>query len=1171
METTLHNPDLNTLEQLREEKEALKRRLAERSLKNEPSSTSSHLVYADDLKLLHELQVHQLEIEMQDAELRSSHLIQEEFDIKHNDLFEFAPYGYFMLNLEGEIQKINLIGTTLLGIKRSALINESFEKFILNDNKEKFQNCWLNLIETKTRQVCEVKIFQPNGQQLFLRIALSITKYQNTFQILAATTDITMEKQIEDTQSFLLGNSWSKASHDFFEELAEFLYKTLGVDYVCIDKLFKDGLEAETVAVYFDGKFEDSVRYTLEDTPCGKVSGQQVCCFPGKVRELFPKDEVLQEMVAESYAGITLWSTEDKAIGLIAVIGRKPLVDIKLTELVLKQVSIRAASELEHRQAEEVLKESEERYRASFESNLDAILITYLNGGVEAANAEACRMFGMTEQEIINGGRNAVVDLSDPRLKVALEERERTGRFRGELNFKRKDGTIFPVDESNVVYKDKNGIQKTIMVIRDITERKLAEDALKNSEERLKTLYKSMNEGFVNHTVVYENEIAVDYIIDDINPAFEKLTGFDRNTSIGKSASELYGTETPPYLDIYARVAETGISDYFETYFPPMEKHFGISVFSPGKGTFATIFTDITLRKKNEEKLQELNKTFLTLSKSSHAMANSVEEIKYLNQVCSIVLEDCGFKMVWVGFAENDEAKTLRPIASAGFDDDYPNTIPLSWGDNEFGQGPTGTAIRTGEISSCRNMLTDPAFELWREEAVKRGYASFIVFPLITDKHAFGAITIYSSEPDPFNEDQIEMLSKLANDMAHGIATIRLREAHRKTEIALWKSLENLEKLVKLRTRELEITNEHLNNEIKIRVEQEQHLVLTEEKYRTVADFTYNMETWIDTNGNYIYVSPSCERVTGYNASDFFNDSKLLVHIAHPDDRERVKEHFEEKIKGTLPSGDIDFRIITREGKERWIGHSCQSVFNAEGKCLGQRGSNRNINKQKRAEIVLLESENHLRELAHRMDSIAEDERIRVAREIHDEIGHLLTALKYDTEGLINHSEFSPERVKEELTGMISLIEVLIDSVRKIATELRPGILDHMGLLAALEWKIKQFRLKNKICSEYKIDEMDVEFTKNETTFIYRILQEIFTNAMRYSKATHMWISITKKNDFFSMKVRDNGVGFDVASTLQKGSLGLMGMRERAISIGGEIQIESTPGNGTTTTFLLRK
>ena len=110
-------------------------------------------------------------------------------------------------------------------------------------------------------------------------------------QKLLTSADITFQKQIEDIQSFLLGFGWSESNKNFFEALAEYLARVLCVDYVCIDRLIEGGLEAQTVAIYFDGHFEDNDRYTLDDTPCGKVVGQKVCCFPTSVRHLFPLDK----------------------------------------------------------------------------------------------------------------------------------------------------------------------------------------------------------------------------------------------------------------------------------------------------------------------------------------------------------------------------------------------------------------------------------------------------------------------------------------------------------------------------------------------------------------------------------------------------------------------------------------------------------------------------------------------------------------------------------------------------------------------------------------------------------------------------------------------------------------------------------------------------------------
>jgi len=127
--------------------------------------------------------------------------------------------------------------------------------------------------------------------------------------------------------------------------------------------------------MFVNGKFEDNVSYALKDTPCGDVVGKRVCCFPEGVRHLFPKDAVLQEMAAESYAGVTLWGHKGKPIGLIAVIGRRPLKNPQLAESILKLVAVRAAGELERKLADEARHQSEERYRAMFNTMLEGFCI----------------------------------------------------------------------------------------------------------------------------------------------------------------------------------------------------------------------------------------------------------------------------------------------------------------------------------------------------------------------------------------------------------------------------------------------------------------------------------------------------------------------------------------------------------------------------------------------------------------------------------------------------------------------------------------------------------------------------------------------------------------------------------------------------------------------------
>jgi PAS domain S-box-containing protein len=177
--------------------------------------------------------------------------------------------------------------------------------------------------------------------------------------VIGTVRDITESKLIEDTQLFLSQSGWSASGEDFFAALARFLAESLKMDYVCIDLLLGEGHAARTVAIYYDGTYEDSIEYSLEDTPCGSVVGEIVCCFPREVRRLFPGDAVLQEMVAESYVGATLWGSSGQPIGLIAIIGRNPLENPRLAEAILKLVTVRAAGELERREAEDALRKTQ--------------------------------------------------------------------------------------------------------------------------------------------------------------------------------------------------------------------------------------------------------------------------------------------------------------------------------------------------------------------------------------------------------------------------------------------------------------------------------------------------------------------------------------------------------------------------------------------------------------------------------------------------------------------------------------------------------------------------------------------------------------------------------------------------------------------------------------------
>jgi len=326
---------------------------------------------------------------------------------------------------------------------------------------------------------------------------------------------------------------------------------------------------------------------------------------------------------------------------------------------------------------------------------------------------------------------------------------------------------------------------------RDITERKQAEEALRRSEALYRAIARNLPESSV-YVVDLDGRflVAEGVLMSRLGQAREQLEG--------RTIREAHDEQTLQLVEpgwLRALSGETTSSEtayrgrMLYSQYVPLRDESGRVL-----GAMA-LAQDITERKKREEELRRLNRTLRAHSHSDQALMRATIEADYMQDVCRIIVEDCGHAMVWIGLAEDDEGKTVRPVAYAGFEEGYLDTLHITWADTERGRGPTGTAIRTGKPSFCRNMLTDPKFSHWRAEALKRGYASSLVLPLLDEGRAFGALNIYFREPDPFSEDEVTLLSGLADDLAYGIRTIRLRTAHARAEQALRQSEERYRSL----------------------------------------------------------------------------------------------------------------------------------------------------------------------------------------------------------------------------------------------------------------------------------------------------------------------------------------------------------------------------------------
>jgi PAS domain S-box-containing protein len=227
-------------------------------------------------------------------------------------------------------------------------------------------------------------------------------------------------------------------------------------------------------------------------------------------------------------------------------------------------------------------------------------------------------------------------------------------------------------------------------------------------------------------------------------------------------------------------------------------------------------------------------------------------------------------------------------------------------------------------------------------------------------------------------------------------------------------------------------------------------------------------------------------------------------------------------------------------------------------------GISRDITERKKAEEELQNSQKKLRALSARLQSVREEERAKIALEIHDDLGQALTGLKLDSAWVMKNLLPDQTALKDKLQAMGKRIDHTVRSVRRLSTELRPRILDDFGLVAALEWQAQEFENRTGIRCRFRSSLQRPDLHPDRSVAVFRIFQETLTNVVRHSGATKVEAALRKEGKWLRLTVRDNGRGISEEEISRTKSLGLVGMRERAILLGGELTIQGKPGKGTT-------
>jgi len=497
------------------------RKRAEEIAKQKSMQTDSFPSEDDNLKLAHELEVYKIELELQNAELFAA--ICEAQDAIQ--LYDFAPSGFFTLSKEGDIVNLNLRGAQMLHVERPDLKNTHFGIFVSEGTKTFFNYFLHRIFQSFAKESCEVTLIINGEKPLYVHLTGIVS--ENGEQCLVTVTEIIERKQVE------------QALRD-----SELNYR----------QLIENSPDA--IAIYAEGEI------VLVNKECLRLmrARSEYDLIGRSVIEFVHPDYL--KLVAERMYKV---ATSDEALPLIEE--KFIRLDGSVVDIEVKSVPIlfenKASVQLivrditERKRAEESLRISEARYRMIFENSLTGILMTHPDGEIYAANPEACRILGRTEDEICRLGRNGVFNMTNPNLSAALEERTRTGHFKGELTYVHADGTIFPVDVESGAFSDSEGQKHAYIFFQDITERKNDQQALIESEANVRALINATDESIFlvseDESMLALNEIAA----QRMGQSIEEL--------VGCKISELLPAEVYAYRHpFFNQVLQNGMNVKFD-------------------------------------------------------------------------------------------------------------------------------------------------------------------------------------------------------------------------------------------------------------------------------------------------------------------------------------------------------------------------------------------------------------------------------------------------------------------------------------------------------------------------------------------------------------------------------------------------------------------------------
>jgi PAS domain S-box-containing protein len=854
----------------------------------------------------------------------------------------------------------------------------------------------------------------------------------------------------------------------------------------------------------------------------------------------------------------------------------------------------------EQREATEAIINKEKQYRTLFNFSPNGILIEDNLGTIIDINPAFSELMGYTKDELVGRKVNVLThpEQQDDIVKNIQQLMDGKVLHHVERSVK-KDGTIVFMELSERTFILPNGKKGIICIANDITERKIAEQALQQSEEK----YRMLIENQTDLVVKVNTEGRFLYV----SPSYCRLFGKTEEELIGQKYLPLVHTDDvlkteaamqklyePPYSMYVQQRALTQSGwrwlEWMDTAILNSQNEV-IEIIGVGR--------DITEQKNAEFELQESQRRLSTLMGNLpgmvyRSMNNREWTMLFVSKGC---YELTGYtsdelinnnKIAYNDIIHPNDRNYVRKTVQEALKNKTSFQLEyriITAKNNEKWVWEQGSGISNNdEFVVLEGFISDITDRKLAEEALKESEERYKGLFL----HApVGIITIdLAGSPINANKKSLEILgspsgsetSKInilqykslieagfTSDFKNCIKTGNIirnerfykthwgKEVYLRYIITPIRSKNN--KIVGVQCLLEDITQRKLAEEA---LRESEYQLRESQKVANLGSYVYNL-----SNGTW-KSSSILNSVFGID-EDYKTDFEGWLSIVHPEDKEMMMDYFKYNILTKHEFFNKEYRIKRiNDQKKRWVHGLGELEFDDSGNVVKVIGTIQDITERKLVERSLLESEEQLRQLTIYMDSKTEEEKKRIAEEIHDGLGQLLTGLKMDLQWISKKWPTESEILRDKFNSMRNIIDSSVKEVQKLSIQLRPKMLDELGLLETIQWEADQFEERTGIFCKVQFSPAEFEVDQERSSTIYRILMELLTNVYRHAQATKVHLKLEIKKNNYVLTFSDNGVGIKQEQIESKFSFGLISITERIHVWDGSIKIKGDKGKGTT-------